>query len=248
MLTNCPSITNIAGACSYTRQCINSYTTKLALSAETLMAHLHSDNEDAPLLQPSHPSASATQAVPDHDGFAARRCRYETTIKVVASMYCFVVLGLFSSSIGALIPAIRTHYSLSISQVSALFIPISSGYVIASQCNSYLHARFGQVGVATIGPVLHVISACITAAHPPFSLVLAAFALQGMGTGLLDGSWCAWAGARQNANTVSGLLHGSFSAGAAAGPLFTTMVRKWYRWYHVLVCLLSWFPCLGIST
>lgn len=149
-------------------------------------------------------------------------------------MYCFAVLGLFASSIGALIPSIRNHYSLSISQVSTLFIPVSSGYVLASQCNSYLHARFGQVGVATIGPVFHVLSACITAAHPPFSLILAAFALQGMGTGLLDGSWCAWAGARHNANTISGWLHGSFSLGAAVGPLFTTVVKEWWQWYYVL--------------
>jgi hypothetical protein len=60
-----------------------------------------------------------------------------------------------------------------------------------------------------------------------------------MGTGLLDGSWCAWAGSMDNANTISGLLHGSFSVGAAIGPVLANLLAeiKWYYWYYLLVCL-----------
>jgi len=56
---------------------------------------------------------------------------------------------------------------------------------------------------------------------------------------MLDGSWCAYAAGMENAGFVSGLLHGSFSVGAAVGPFFAGALMEkgmeWWVWYYGMV-------------
>ena len=160
--------------------------------------------------------------------------------KIAAAMYSFVVLGLFTSSIGVMLPRVSHYYSLSDIHVSLIFLANPVGYVVGAQSNDSMHAKFGQRGVGILGPVFHILCAIAIAAHPPFPAILLAYAGLAVGIGLLDGSWCSWAAGMDKANTVSGLLHGSFSPGAAAGPFLAEMMiskghRPWYEWYYVLV-------------
>ncbi|KAH3906079.1 hypothetical protein HBH56_208210 [Parastagonospora nodorum] len=154
-------------------------------------------------------------------------------------MVSFSTLGLFNSSIGAVLPPIRHHYNLTDLHVSVLFLASPLGYIFAAQCSDIIHQRFGQRGIAITGPVFQILANLIIALHPRFGWVLVAFGLQGIGAGLLDGSWCAWAGSMEKANTISGMLHGSYSVGGAAGPFLATVIttsnRPWYLWYWVLV-------------
>ncbi|KAF1840640.1 MFS transporter-like protein [Cucurbitaria berberidis CBS 394.84] len=159
--------------------------------------------------------------------------------KIAAAMYSFSTLGLFNSSIGAVLPLLSHHYNLTDLHVSLIFLAGPIGYVIAAQCSDTVHDRFGQRGVAVVGPLLQLVATGIVAAHwDSFGVVLCAFAIQGLGTGLLDGSWCAWAATMPKANTISGLLHGSYSLGGAAGPFLVTVIttqrRAWWVWYYVL--------------
>jgi fucose permease len=159
--------------------------------------------------------------------------------KIAAAMYSFITLGLFNSSIGAVLPFLSQHYNLTDLQVSSIFLAGPIGYVLAAQCSDTIHHRFGQRGIAVAGPVLQIIATVTAAAHPKFGLVLVAFGVQGLGTGLLDGSWCAWSGSMDKANTISGLLHGSYSVGGAMGPFLVTVLTakggKWWTWYTILV-------------
>jgi fucose permease len=170
---------------------------------------------------------------------------YGLALKIGAAMVSFASLGLFNSSIGAVLPLISDYYSLTDLHVSLLFLASPFGYIFAAQCSDTIHWRFGQRGIAVIGPLLQLISTFMIALHPRFGWVLVAFALQGLGMGLLDGSWSAWVGSMEKANTVLGLLHGSYSVGAAAAPFLVTMIttgeRPWYLWYYVLVNI----SCLG---
>jgi fucose permease len=156
-------------------------------------------------------------------------------------MVSFSTLGLFNSSIGVVLPPIRHHYSLTDLHVSVLFLASPLGYIFAAQCSDIIHQRFGQRGIAITGPIFQILANLIIALHPRFGWVLVAFGLQGIGAGLLDGSWCAWAGSMEKANTISGMLHGSYSVGGAAGPFLATVIttsnRPWYLWYWVLVSL-----------
>jgi fucose permease len=154
-------------------------------------------------------------------------------------MMSFVMLGLFTSSIGVMLPQISTYYDLADLHVSFIFLAVPFGYVIAASLNPLIHAQFGQRGIAFLGPVLLIISAVGIGLHLRFGILLAAYAIMAMGTGLLDGSWCAYAATMPNAGLVSGLLHGSFSVGAAVGPFCAGMAMekgmRWWVWYYALV-------------
>lgn len=206
-----------------------------------------SSHEHAPLLASrasAHEDSNTSQDEPP-------KSQTRLALRVAAAMCSFAVLGLFQSSIGALLPLISKHYNLSDLHVSLIFIVGPVGYILAAQTSSFIHHHFGQFGVAFLGPVLQILAAGLLSLHPQFGLVLVAYAVLGLGTGLLDGSWCAWAGSMERASTVSGLLHGSFSAGAATAPIVVTLVttngHTWFEWYFILVSELNHRisqPCL----
>lgn len=166
--------------------------------------------------------------------------RTHVYLRVAAAMYSFLVLGILTSTTGVMIPKLETEYQLSDIKVSLIFLINPIGYLSAAALNNSIHLKFGQRGVALIAPIGHLIFTCVASLHPNFYLLLASFAFAGFGTGLFDGAWCAWAGAMENANTVSGFLHGSYSVGAGLGPFLAgTLLSKgqypWYSWYYVLV-------------
>jgi fucose permease len=202
------------------------------------MAALVENNESSPLL--------TGQTDLDNVGHHGRSnpkksIDYGLALKIGAAMVSFTSLGLFNSSIGAVLPLVSSYYSLTDIHVSLLFLASPFGYILAASFSDAIHWRFGQRGIAVIGPLFQLVATLMIAQHPRFGWVLVAFALQGLGMGLLDGSWCAWAGSMEKANTISGLLHGSYSVGGAAGPFLVTTIttngRPWYLWYYVLVSI-----------
>jgi fucose permease len=202
------------------------------------MASHTNNNERSPLLARSAAlNASDDEALPRIPG----KAKSSIILKIVATMLSFSTLGLFNSSIGAILPIISRDYAQTDLRVSLLFLAGPIGYIIAAQCSNKIHHLFGQRGIAAVGPIMQIIATTSIATHPSFEILLLAFAVQGLGTGLLDGSWCAWAGSMQKANTISGMLHGSYSVGGAAGPFFVALLvshqRPWWLWYYVLVCL-----------
>lgn len=137
---------------------------------------------------------------------------------------------------------LEVYYHLTDTLVSLIFLITPLGYFIAAYLNSFVHLKLGQRGIASIGPICQLIFAAVASTHPPFPLFLVCCAIGGFGTGLIDGSWCAWTGGMDNANVVSGFLQGSYSVGASLGPLVAGSIisvghRPWYDWYYVLVSL-----------
>jgi fucose permease len=171
---------------------------------------------------------------------AAARQGSRKILRAGAAMYSFAIIGMFQSSVGVMLHSISQHYSLRTIEVSLVFVAGPVGYVVAAQSSDFVHRRWGQRGIAVLGPALHILGALAIAAHPPYAIVLMAFAVGSLGIGFLDGAWCAWAATMENANAVSGILHGSFSLGATAGPVLAgvvlhTLELPWYAWYHFLV-------------
>ena len=203
------------------------------------MAHHIATSEATPLL---HDASNALADAPEDSATTTAKMRMPFVFKIAAAMFSFVTMGLFNSSIGAVLPLLSDHYHLTDLSVSLIFLAGPTGYVLAAQCSDAIHHKYGQLGIAVVAPLFQIISTTIAALHPSFSMILVSFAFQGLGMGLLDGSWCAWAGSRENANTMSGLLHGSYSIGGATGPFLVTIItagkRPWWVWYDVLVSLL----------
>lgn len=149
-------------------------------------------------------------------------------------------MGMNDASYGPLIPYLESYYDLSYTVVSLVFLSPFAGYNLAALLNNYIHLKFGQRGIAFLGPSLHIIAYVINCLHPPYPVLVISFILAGLGNGFEDGSWNAWIGAMPNANEVLGFLHGFYGLGGVIAPLIaTSMITKlglpWYHWYYVLV-------------
>ncbi|KAJ8606248.1 hypothetical protein MRB53_041120 [Persea americana] len=106
--------------------------------------------------------------------------------------------------------------------------------------NNSIHLKFGQRGVAFLGPLCHLLAYIINCVHPPYPVLVISFILAGFGNGLLDAGWNAWLGAVANANEILGFLHAFYGLGATIAPLIATaMITKadlpWYYWYYCMV-------------
>lgn len=167
--------------------------------------------------------------------------------KVLATTTSFLVLGMLISTPGVVLPHLESHYHLTDVRASLVFLVAPWGYLAGAYLNDPLHRRLGQRGIAAVAPICQAVFTSLAATfHDPqrggFEVFLAATVCGNVGAGLLDGSWCAWAGGLGGGrrNFVQGLLHGSFSVGAGLGPflagtLFSVYGRPWWEWYYVLL-------------
>ena len=136
-------------------------------------------------------------------------------------------------------PQLEKYYDLNYTIVSLVFLSPFAGYALAAFLSNMVHVKFGQRGVAVIGPACHLISYIVLAVHPPYPGLVVIFILVGFGNGLIDAGWCAWIGNMANANEVSGFLQACYALGATVSPLMATaMFTKgglpWYTFYYLM--------------
>lgn len=154
--------------------------------------------------------------------------------------WAFAVAGMNDATYGAIIPYLEEYYQLSYTIISLVFLSPFVGYTLAALINNAVHMKFGQRGVAFMGPFCHLVAYVVIAVHPPYPVLVIAFMLAGLGNGLEDSGWNAWIGAMANANELLGILHGLYGAGAVVAPLIaTSMIARaglpWYSWYYVMI-------------
>ena len=142
----------------------------------------------------------------------------------------------------ALIPHLEPYYDLNYTIVSLIFLSPFAGYSLASIANNLVHVRFGQRGVAFMGPLCHIVAYVVVSIHPPYPVLVVMFIFVGFGNGLIEAAWCAWIGNMANANEVQGFLQASYSLGATVSPsIATALIEKtgagWYGFYYIMVSL-----------
>jgi fucose permease len=157
-----------------------------------------------------------------------------------AVLWAFAVMGMNDAAYGAVIPYLEEYYNLSYTVISLIFLSPFVGYTLAALVNNAVHMKFGQRGVAFVGPFCHLVAYVIICVHPPYPVLIIAYMIAGLGNGIEDSGWNAWVGAMANANELLGILHGLYGAGAVIAPLIaTTMIAQaglpWYYWYYVMV-------------
>ncbi|GAW14199.1 hypothetical protein ANO14919_035960 [Xylariales sp. No.14919] len=162
--------------------------------------------------------------------------------RVSACFYSFIVMGANDAAYGPLIPYLQEYYHLSYLVISLVFLSPFVGYTVAALLNSHIHMRLGRRGVAIIAACSHLVSYLIIAVHPPYPVLVLAFALAGFGNGIADAGWNAFIGNMDRANELLGFLHGLYGAGAVISPLIaTTMITKaglpWYAFYYLMIGL-----------
>ncbi|KAG4414182.1 hypothetical protein IFR04_012669 [Cadophora malorum] len=160
--------------------------------------------------------------------------------RVFATFWSFFVVGMNDGSYGALIPHLEPYYDLNYTIVSLIFLSPFAGYSLASIANNLVHVRFGQRGVAFMGPLCHILAYVVVSIHPPYPVLVVMFIFVGFGNGLIDAAWCAWIGNMANANEVQGFLQASYSLGATVSPLIATaLIEKtgagWYGFYYIMI-------------
>lgn len=198
--------------------------------------------EVEPLLEATTPSRSHNEndRIVEIDG-------YRFIVKLLATLCSFVLLGFIISTPGVVLPHLEEHYHLNDIHASLIFLVAPVGYLLGARLNVPIHRYMGQRGIALIAPICQVVfTGLVSAFHDPqragFPVFLVATVVGNVGSGLLDGSWCAWAGGLggKRTNTVQGLLHGSFSVGAGLGPflagtMFSVWEWPWWTWYNFLL-------------
>jgi len=100
--------------------------------------------------------------------------------------------------------------------------------------------RWGQRGIAFLGPGCRTAAYVVISLHPPYPVLVIAYIIAGYGNGLEDSAWNAWMGNMKNASEVLGFLHGAYGLGGILSPLIaTTMITKggyqWYTFYYIMI-------------
>ncbi|KAL4942091.1 major facilitator superfamily domain-containing protein [Aspergillus oleicola] len=121
-----------------------------------------------------------------------------------------------------LLPYLETHYNLSYTTVSLVFLSPIGGYTLAAITNNKLHLHLGRRGIAWLSPGCHLLAYIVNCLHPPYLVLVVSFIFAGLGSGLADSAWNAWIGNMKDSNQMLGLLHGLYGAGAVMAPLVAT--------------------------
>lgn len=75
-------------------------------------------------------------------------------------------MGMNDATYGAIIPYLQTYYNLKYTIVSLIFLSPFVGYNLSAILNNAIHMKFGQRGVAFIGPFCHLLAYIVIAVHP----------------------------------------------------------------------------------
>jgi fucose permease len=105
-----------------------------------------------------------------------------------------------------------------------------AGYLVGTSVVHEVHGRFGRRGASALTALPHLVALTLLSTRPTYyPVLLAAYFSFGMGTGCSDASFCTWAAglAGHAGNKISGLIHGSYSAGCVMGPVVVALLERW---------------------
>ncbi|KAI1178326.1 putative MFS transporter [Nemania sp. FL0916] len=191
------------------------------------------EKQDAPDPECPLPPPTATEAK-ERWNYPRKNVR-----RVLSCFYSFLVLGANDAAYG-----LQDFYGLEYIIISLVFLSPFIGYTAAAFLNNFLHTRLGRRGVAFVSSGSHLVAYVIVVVHPPYPVLIVAFALAGFGNGIADAGWNAFIGNLDRANELLGFLHGIYGVGAVISPLIATaMITKaglpWYAFYYVMIGLAS---------
>ncbi|KAL3491004.1 major facilitator superfamily domain-containing protein [Aspergillus germanicus] len=154
--------------------------------------------------------------------------------RVFATFFSFIIVGANDGTYG-----LGEYYSVDYAILSLVFLSPCIGYTLAALGNSWIHAHFGQRGVAFLGSGFHLIAYGSSSLHPPYPFLVLIFVLAGLGNGLLDAAWNVWIGGMADSSKLMGFLHGFYGLGAALAPLTATSLisqhgQPWYKYYYFM--------------
>jgi fucose permease len=124
--------------------------------------------------------------------------------------------------------------------VSLVFLSPFVGYVLSATLNNTLHKKIGQRWLGFLCGLCHTVAYLIVCQHPPYPLLVIAYAFAGFGNGIGDAAWNAWVGNLAQPSELLGFMHAIYGAGGTVSPLIATAMitrgnLEWYTFYYIMV-------------
>lgn len=172
-------------------------------------------------------------------------------------MVCLVYITIFFYAFGymiysALIPAFMEKFQISLVEAGMVGSALSVGGLVMLFFSEPLSRRFAQKHLLVLCAAAHVVSILLIALAGSFTLLLAAFFLNGIAGSLCNVFMSAYISDSfpEKRNSYLNLFHGIYGIGALAGPILPTwlMSRSGGRWElsYVLVGGLSALLLIGM--
>lgn len=155
---------------------------------------------------------------------------------VAVAVTAFVVLGLPELGIGTAWPALREAVGRPVEDLGVVLVALLFGYQLTSLPSGRIVARLGTGWTVTAAAVVSGIGLAGYAIAPSWGFVLATTVVTGMGGGLTDTAFNAFAALNFDSRQTN-LLHAGFGIGATIGPIVMTAAlstgRGWRTGYLV---------------
>ena len=140
---------------------------------------------------------------------------------LLVALGAFVVLGLPDGILGTVWPTTRDDFGRSQDDFGLLIVGFAAGYTAASLASGHLTDRWGVDRSLRASVATSCVGLLVMVTAPNWWVVVAGFALLGLGDGGIDAGINAWVALTRGPRAM-GLLHAAYGVGATAGPLLAT--------------------------
>jgi fucose permease len=162
--------------------------------------------------------------------------RPEPRIKIALAFFTFIIVGANDGAFGVILPSIQAHYHADKATIGLLFLCATAGYLIGSFNNGLLLEKLGRHRFLMLGALAFLISTGILCLMPPFPLLLATYAILGLGVALLDPGLNAYITSLPRSVSLLNYLHAFYGTGAWLGPILASgLLALQWGWNGVYI-------------
>jgi fucose permease len=143
----------------------------------------------------------------------------------------------------------ETHYHISYSIMSLVFVGNALGFISAAFITDMLLGSFGRGKTLILGDTIQLCAYIVLVCTPPYPLVVVSFFLLGFGAAInlaLNNVFCA---NTHPPSVILGAAHGSYGIGGIVAPIVGTALVSngvlWSRFYFIAVGLR--ICCIGFA-
>ncbi|KAH7873917.1 major facilitator superfamily domain-containing protein [Lentinula edodes] len=156
--------------------------------------------------------------------------------RLVFSLFVYAQAGMSDGSLGAQLDSIQSHYDLTFSVVSLIFLANAAGWLLASFLNIYLLHYLDLWRTLILASISNIIGSAIIVSAPPFPVFVIALFFIGIGACIYDASFAAYT-AHFDEGPAMSLLFAAFGFGALIAPLVVVAMLEndvpWNMYYYV---------------
>ncbi|KAF2829525.1 MFS general substrate transporter [Ophiobolus disseminans] len=164
-----------------------------------------------------------------------------TKWRILCCCLIYFANGMNDSVVGALIPSMESHYHISYTTMSLVFVGNALGFISAAFITSPLLAALKRCKTLILGDAIQLAAYIVLVCTPPYPLVVVSFFLLGFGAAInlaLNNVYCA---NTHPPSVVLGAAHGSYGVGGIVAPIIGTALVSngvlWSRFYFLAVGL-----------